>query len=199
MWQEVFNWVWVALLIVITAVRKTHEYEAGQCTSLKGIPFDEAALMVFWGVAAGVLPFFYIFGSWLDDADVSFQAHPVSGFTGTLAFALAIWLLHRSHSDLGRSWSLTSRPNVAQPLVTDGIYRRIRHPMYTAHVLWGVAQLLLFPNLIVGPLALLAILALLGLRVPREERAMLRQFGDEYRRYMGVTGRILPKLRTRSP
>jgi len=197
--QEVFNWVWVALLIVITVVRKIHEYKAGQRASLKGIPFDEVVLMVFWGVAAAVLPFFYIFGSWLDDADVSFQAHPVSGFTGAVVFVLAIWLLHRSHIDLAKSWSLTSEPNVAQPLVTDGVYRRIRHPMYTAHVLWGVAQLLLFPNLIVGPLALLAILSLLGLRVPREERAMLRQYGDEYREYMRVTGRVLPKLRARLP
>jgi protein-S-isoprenylcysteine O-methyltransferase Ste14 len=199
MWQEVFNWVWVALLIVITAVRKTHEYKAGQRTSLEGIPFDEAVLMAFWGVAAGVLPFFYIFGSRLDGADVSFKTHPVSGFTGSVAFVLAIWLLHRAHIDLGKSWSLTSKPNVARPLVTDGIYRRIRHPMYTAHLLWGVAQLLLFPNLIVGPLALLAMLALLGMRVPREERAMLRQFGDDYGQYMGVTGCFLPKLRTRLP
>ena len=169
MWQEIFNWAWIVLLIVISFVRKTHEYKAGQRTTLKGIPFAEAALMVFWGALAGVIPFFYIFGSWLDFADFSIQVHPTAGFAGTATFMLAIWLLHRSHTDLGKSWSPTSGTRVGQALVTEGVYKRIRHPMYSAHVLWGIAQALLFPNFIAGPLALLAMLALLGLRVPQEE------------------------------
>ena len=65
--------------------------------------------------------------------------------------------------------------------------------MYSAHVLWGIAQVLLLPNLIAGPLALIVIFAVIALRVPREERAMIVEFGDAYRQYMERTGRILPK------
>ena len=36
-------------------------------------------------------------------------------------------------------------------LVTNGIYRRIRHPMYSAFWLWAIAQALLLPNWIAGP------------------------------------------------
>jgi protein-S-isoprenylcysteine O-methyltransferase Ste14 len=68
--------------------------------------------------------------------------------------------------------------------------------MYAAHVLWGIAQALLLPNLVAGPLALILVIFLLALRVPREERAMIEEFGDEYRLYMERTGRILPKLQT---
>ena len=35
-------------------------------------------------------------------------------------------------------------------LVTEGIYGRVRHPMYTAFWLWAVAQALLLPNWIAG-------------------------------------------------
>ena len=34
---------------------------------------------------------------------------------------------------------------------------------------------------------------ILAARVPREEKMMIEQFGDEYREYMGKTGRFLPK------
>ncbi len=194
--QEIFSWVWLVLLIVIIAVRKVHERKAGKRVSLKGTPLAEAAQMVLWGVAAGVLPFFYMFGTWLDFANLPFKMPPAFGFVGTALFLIAIWLLHRSHADLGKLWSPTVEPEAEQLLVTDGVYKRVRHPMYAAHVLWGIAQTLLLPNLIAGPLALVLIFAVIGLRVPREERAMLEQFGDEYRRYLDRTGRILPKLST---
>ncbi len=196
MWQEIFNWIWLALFIVIAVVRKMHEYKAGRRTSLQGTSFIEATLMVLWGMAAGVAPFFYIFGSWLDFADLPLEVPAVFGFSGVALFLVAIWLLHRSHNDLGKLWSPTVEPENAQPLVVEGVYKRVRHPMYAAHVLWGIAQALLLPNLVAGPLALILILFVLVLRVPREERAMIKEFGDEYCRYMDRTGRILPKLST---
>ena len=35
---------------------------------------------------------------------------------------------------------------------------------------------------------------LLVTRIPKEERMMLEAFGDEYRRYMQRTGRLLPRM-----
>ena len=192
--QELFDWVWLVLLLVIIAVRKMHERKAARRTSLKGTPFVEAALMVLWGVAAGVVPLFYLFGPWLDFATLPVMMSPAFGFVGIALFVMAIWLLHRSHTDLGKGWSPTVEPEAEQRLVTEGVYKRIRHPMYAAHVLWGLAQALLLPNLVAGPVALVLIVAVLSLRIPREEQAMLSQFGEAYRRYMSTTGRIVPKL-----
>jgi protein-S-isoprenylcysteine O-methyltransferase Ste14 len=194
MWQEIFNWTWLALFIVIIFVRKMHEYNARRRTSLQGTPFAEAALMALWGLAASVGPFFYIFGSWLDFADLPLEPSPLFGISGVALFLVAIWLLHRSHNDLGELWSPTVEAETAQPLVVEGVYKRIRHPMYAAHVLWGIAQTLLLPNLVAGPLALILVLFMLALRIPREERAMIEEFGEDYYRYMDSTGRIVPKL-----
>jgi len=192
--QEVFNWIWIVLFVVIVIVRKIHERRAGERSSLKDTPAAEATLMMLWGLASGILPFFYIFSSWLDFANLPFTMPPILGFLGAIFFLVSIWLLHRSHADLGKLWSPTVEPEARQRLVTDGVFKRIRHPMYAAHVLWGIAQTLLLPNFIAGPLALVLMFAVIVLRVPREERAMIEEFGDEYRQYMKTTGRVFPKF-----
>ena len=162
-----------------------------------GPPTLEAAMMLLWGLAGGVLPLVYMFSSWLDFANLPFDVPVGLGVGGIALFVGAIWLLHRAHTDLGKRWSPTVEFKDNHALVTEGVYKRIRHPMYAAHVLWGIAQTLLISNLIAGPLALILIFAVLGLRVPREERAMGEQFGEAYRRYMERTGRILPKRKDR--
>ncbi len=194
--QEIFNWIWIVLFFVIVIVRKLHERKAGGRATLERTPIVEAALMLLWGIAAGVLPFFYIFGTWLDFANLPIKIPSAFGFVGTVFFLISIWLLHRTHVDLGKLWSSTVEPESKQMLVTDGVYKLVRHPMYSSHVLWGIAQMLLLPNLIAGPLALVLIFAVISVRVPREEQAMLEEFGDQYRRYIKTTGRILPKIGT---
>jgi protein-S-isoprenylcysteine O-methyltransferase Ste14 len=192
--QDVFNWIWIVLFVVIVVVRKIHERKAGERSSLKDTPAIEGTLMMLWGLASGVLPFFYIFSTWLGFANFPYTVSPLFGILGAVLFLLSIWLLHRSHVDLGKLWSPTVEPEAKQRLVTDGVFKRIRHPMYSAHMLWGVAQALLLTNYIAGPLALVLMLAVIVLRVPREEQAMIEEFGDEYRKYMQKTGRIFPKF-----
>ena len=114
---------------------------------------------------------------------------------GLALFVAAIWLVHRSHADLGRLWSPTVEFRDEHKLVTEDVYKRIRHPMYAAHVIWGASQALLLPNLIAGPLALLAMLAIMQIRVPREDRAMVDHFGDAYLAYRERTGRVFPRTR----
>lgn len=99
------------------------------------------------------------------------------------------------HRDLGANWSPALEIGAKQQLVTQGVYRAIRHPMYTSLLLWSIAQVLLLHNGIAGPAGLVAFLLLRLVRVPREERMMLDHFGDAYRAYSARTGRILPRLR----
>lgn len=77
-------------------------------------------------------------------------------------------------------------------LITQGVYRKIRHPMYAAIWISVFAQALLLHNWIVGVLAIPAFAALYVLRIPKEEAMMSRQFGSEYKDYKLQTGRIIP-------
>ena len=116
---------------------------------------------------------------------------------GAFLLVAGVWLFWRSHADLGENWSVTLELQSEHKLVSSGVYRSIRHPMYASFFAMAFAQLLLLPNWIAGPSALLAVGLLYVVRKPNEEAMMLEQFGDEYRKYMNSTGGILPRFGAR--
>jgi len=109
----------------------------------------------------------------------------------------ALWLFWRSHADLGQNWSVSLEVRKGHKVVTHGVYRYIRHPMYAAIFLWCLAQAMLLPNWLAGWSALVPFTLLYLVRTPREEQMMCNIFGDEYRDYMRKTGRLLPRLWSR--
>jgi protein-S-isoprenylcysteine O-methyltransferase Ste14 len=133
---------------------------------------------------------------WLDRADyrLSPRAERWTGGIGAVVLAVAVWLFWRSHADLGRNWSPSLQLHEGHELVTGGVYRWIRHPMYASQWVWGVAQVLLLRNRISGPAGLVLFAPLYLSRVPREEQMMLERFGEAYRAYMSRTGRVFPRL-----
>jgi protein-S-isoprenylcysteine O-methyltransferase Ste14 len=150
-----------------------------------------ALLASLWGLAI-LIPIMHMFTRWLSFADYNLPVW--SGWIGVATFAMALWLLWRSHADLGQNWRITTEIREGHTLVTSGIFRYIRHPMYSAHWLWGIAQALLIHNWIAGLASLVIIIPIYVLRVRREEHMMLVKFGEKYRLYMRQTGRIIPRL-----
>ena len=143
--------------------------------------------------AAGIgmdLPFLYLFTPWLDFANYNLPEW--SGWIGTAVFAGSVLMLWRSHADLGRNWSATLQILGQHSLITTGVYRYIRHPMYTAHLLWAIAQGLLLSNWLAGWAFLVLSVPLYIVRIPKEEQMMLDHFGEEYRAYQSQTGRLIP-------
>lgn len=78
-------------------------------------------------------------------------------------------------------------------LVSTGIYRHIRHPMYSSLLLLNYGALLKHISILSLFLALLGTLFLL-LAALSEERENLEYFGDHYRDYMKRSKRFLPGL-----
>lgn len=158
---------------------------------------QDRPLMLLTAAGMIVVPFLYLFTSRLDFADYTLPetASLVAGSLGGALFLQALLLLWRSHADLAGSFSPGLQIRKNHRLVTTGVYERVRHPMYAAHLLWATAQLLLLQNWIAGPAFLVASLPLYMARIPREEEMMEERFGDEYRRYVERTGRALPRRR----
>ena len=64
-----------------------------------------------------------------------YSLRPVPFIAGTSCLALGLWFLYRSHADLGTNWSITLEVRENHQLVTQGIYRHVRHPMYLSLLL----------------------------------------------------------------
>jgi len=151
----------------------------------------DTILLALYGVGM-LVPIFYVFSTWFDFADYSLPAW--LSWVGVALFALAAVILHLTHQAMGRSWTPTLGLREDHELVTDGIFKYIRHPMYAAHILWAIAQPLILTNWIARFSFLIPQILQYRFRVGSEEKMMLEHFGEEYRTYMGTTGRILPKI-----
>lgn len=78
-------------------------------------------------------------------------------------------------------------------LVTDGIYARIRHPLYLATVLVLLAMALIYPFMPVIVFSLCMILyTMIGAYF--EEQKLVLHYGDEYLEYKKQAGFILPRI-----
>src|SRR4051812_35009835 len=113
---------------------------------------------------------------------------------GVLCLVAGLWLFQRSHSDLGTYWSVTLELRENHRLITQGVYRYVRHPMYAALFLYSIGQALMLPNWVVGPSYLVAFGILFALRIGAEERMMRETFGDEYAAYMARTKLLVPGI-----
>ena len=152
----------------------------------------ETMLLLISLTGLGILPSAYIATDVPRFAAYTF--HPIQAWLGLLAAIAALVMFHLTHQSLGRNWSISLDVREGHQLVTDGIYRRVRHPMYSAFWLWAIAQALLLPNWVAGFSGLVGFGILFFGRVAREERMMLEAFGDSYRAYVARTGRVFPSI-----
>jgi protein-S-isoprenylcysteine O-methyltransferase Ste14 len=121
---------------------------------------------------------------------------PLPGWPRWLGIAVGlatVWLGYLAHRTLGASFTPTLKIGESRQLVTQGIYRCIRHPMYTSFFAYLGASFLLTANWLIGMLGLVYSLLILE-RVGHEERMMLDTYDEEYRQYVEHTGRFLPRL-----
>jgi protein-S-isoprenylcysteine O-methyltransferase Ste14 len=183
--------VWLVGTALWFAVRYPHQRRShGVAKANSRDRKRERATLAMTGLLVHVVPLIYVLSGWPRFADYPFQ--PVMAATGAVVFVVALWLFHRSHADLGTNWSIALDIRAKHSLVTNGVYRHVRHPMYSAFWLNALAQLLLLPNYVAGPAGLIGIAVLYFSRVAREERMMIETFGEEYRAYMRRSARIIP-------
>ena len=101
--------------------------------------------------------------------------------------ALRIWPIFV----LGRRFSGLVAIQPGHELVTDGIYRVIRHPSYLGMIILMLGWALAFRSGLGVLLAALTVPPLLA-RIRSEETLLRLQFGDEYDAYRRRTSRLIP-------
>ncbi|HEV2022541.1 MAG TPA: isoprenylcysteine carboxylmethyltransferase family protein [Terriglobales bacterium] len=104
-------------------------------------------------------------------------------FLGLGLAAAGLLLLTIARLRLGNSFSLTPQ---ARELVTGGLYRRVRHPVYVFGAV-AIAGLFLYLNVLPALLVFLVVIPLQIVRARAEERVLEAHFGQQYRDYKART------------
>jgi len=203
MFTNTFEIVYLVLFIGASVIRGVMVSRVPQWWKKKDNLADrqstktDMSLLILSSIGMVIIPMIYLFSSWFDFADY-FPPTPISqimGWLGAGFFILALYLLYKSHADMGNNFSPELALREEHKLITNGIFSTIRHPMYLAHIVWAVAQIFLLQNWIAGPAFLLTSLPLYLVRVPREEEMMLQTFKEDYTDYKLKAGRLFPKIR----
>jgi protein-S-isoprenylcysteine O-methyltransferase Ste14 len=180
----------LAATVVMIAIRAPHGQRSRTVKIVKNRKGRlEVALLVL-AMLGFVVPLIWIASPLLSFGDYSLR--PVPFVAGVMCFVVGLRLFHRSHADLGTNWSITLQVRENHRLVMDGVYQRVRHPMYSALFLYSVGQLLVLPNWVAGPSYLVTFGILFALRLRAEERMLVEEFGAAYEAYMARTKRLVP-------
>jgi protein-S-isoprenylcysteine O-methyltransferase Ste14 len=126
---------------------------------------------------------------------------PIPALDGTVGHAVGvvlalagICLTFVAQLAMGDSWRIGVDPRERTRLVTDGPFRLVRNPIYSAMTPTVLGLVLMVPS----PLAIAAVIALaVGIELQVrlvEEPHLLRTHGDEYAGYAARVGRFLPRV-----
>lgn len=97
-----------------------------------------------------------------------------------------------AQAQMGASWRIGVDPAERTDLVSTGIYRSVRNPIFTGMVLFAAGQALLVPTPLGAAGAVLLAAAVEGQVRAIEEPALLAAHGDAYEEWAATAGRFVP-------
>jgi len=129
--------------------------------------------------------------SWLRE---NFIEHTnLVGAIGLLISVVGAIIACTSRYILGKNWSLSVQRKENHQLIQNGIYKIVRHPIYT-----GLLLLFIGNAMIVGDyraiIAVLIVFISLWLKLKKEEKLLTKTFGMEYTEYKNQTRALIPYL-----
>ena len=112
--------------------------------------------------------------------------HLATIFSGLIIFLIGTFVYFK--------WEIFWHKTYKGQLVTDGIFKYIRHPHYTSLLIVGFGLALFFHSLMALAIAIIAI-PIMILSIMDEEKLLIKQYGGKYKKFMNeVPWRIIPRV-----
>jgi protein-S-isoprenylcysteine O-methyltransferase Ste14 len=111
---------------------------------------------------------------------------------GSVLVWVGLVILALSIFKLGASLTASPIPKNDSELKTDGLYKWMRHPIYTGLIATALGLAIEAESLL-AILVALVLIVLLNYKAKWEESFLLERY-PEYRTYMSKTGRFVPRL-----
>ena len=182
----------LAASMVMVAIRAPHGQRSRGVKVVKNRKGNREAILLTLAWLGFIIPLVWVASPAFSLAEYPLRPGPL--IAGVVSLLIGLWLFYRSHVDLGTNWSITLQVREHHQLMTQGVYKSIRHPMYSALFLYSLGQVFVVPNWIAGPSYLITFGVLFVFRIRHEEKMMLEEFGDVYAIYMAKTKRLVPGI-----
>ena len=116
------------------------------------------------------------------------SVHAIAGMAlVVIGLIIRVW----AASTLRRFYSSTLVIRSDHQLITHGIYRFVRHPIYLG-VLVSVIGMPVAASSLYGLLIMLILIPIILNRIRMEERMLIGEFGNAYRAYRRTTKKLIP-------
>lgn len=190
-------WFGVGAMIVRVR-RQSRKHAAHAATVLPRQPLERLMGLVWVPLVAAwiALPWFALARPAPPLGLPAFAVLPAYGALryGAALLAVACLLLTvKSWARMGRHWRMAVTDE-EQALITDGMFSRIRHPIYSLSILLMACTMVTVPTGLMVAVGIVHI-AMMVAKAHNEERHLLHKHGEAYAAYLARTGRFLPRFR----
>ena len=177
-------WLWNVLLIVWLAMLFGRKSTKQSETAWERIQHVVPVLVAFW----------LLFESSWSVLDLRVVPEtPAVLWVGVLLTALGVGISVWARLSLGANWSGMVTLKKGHELVRKGLYRWIRHPIYTG-ILLGFVGTALIKGHVRSWVGLAILWTSFYFKARREERFLRQEFGEGFEEHARRTGMFLPKL-----
>jgi protein-S-isoprenylcysteine O-methyltransferase Ste14 len=147
---------------------------------------------VIIGIVIAVLLFTKVFGLSIPFLTISLISHSeLLSVASVILVIIGLVIALLARRMLAGNWSKDVDVKVDHELITSGIYRYVRHPIYTGVLLMGLGSVLLVGTTSVF-LIFLAMLGFFWFKARREEILLTKHFPKEYPEYKKHTKALIP-------
>jgi len=113
-------------------------------------------------------------------------------YIGTTLMIMGGLLKILSRPRLGKYGTPVLHTGKDHELITKGLYKYVRHPMYSGDILVLTGPFLVFGSILMLLVMLILFFNILCMRINLEEMMLKEVFGEEYITYMKKTKRLIP-------
>ncbi len=129
----------------------------------------------------------------LPDLARSVMAYAALRWIAAICAVMCLALTVKCWRRMGSDWRMAVSETQKSALITDGLFARVRHPIYALQMLLMLCTAVVVPT---APVFVIAIvhLVLMHVKAHNEERHLLRAHGERYQAYLERTGRFFPRF-----
>ncbi len=99
-----------------------------------------------------------------------------------------------SRIQLGKYGTPVIHTGEEHKLVTKGLYKVVRHPMYFGAILMMLGPYIAFRSILVLIGTVVSYIPLMKMRIKLEEETLIGTFGDDYKNYIKRTRKLIPLI-----